>query len=286
MYTAKQILAMVDAWKQEGRSPSEIIVDFAKACIGHPYVWGASGQYCTVSNRSSRIASKNTPEGEKKEIKKNCQRLNKGKTACDGCKYYPGGLVWIFDCRGFTAKALQHAGLTLSGGGATTQWNTAKNWAEKGEISTLPADKVCVLFWQDKKNPKKMAHTGLYIGAGQIIHESGEVKYDKISTKGWTHWAIPAGLKDSAPVAEMPEEPKETEPAETVRKVTIRLRSRGKAVAYAQQKLIALGYNLGTSGADGIFGNLTLAAVKAFQMKNGLAADGVIGPKTWAKLDA
>ena len=35
---------------------------------------------------------------------------------------------------------------------------------------------------------------------------------------------------------------------------------------------------------DGIFGANTEAAVKAFQSENGLAADGIIGPKTWERL--
>jgi hypothetical protein len=33
--------------------------------------------------------------------------------------------------------------------------------------------------------------------------------------------------------------------------------------------------------ADGIFGSGTEAAVKAWQTKNGLTADGIVGPKTW-----
>lgn len=283
MYTAKQILDMVDAWKKDGRTKSEIIVNFAKACIGHPYVWGSSGQYCTVSNRSAHIARANCPDGEKKAIKKNCRRLNKGLTTCEGCKYYPGGTVWIFDCRGFTAKALQHAGLTLSGGGATTQWKTAKNWASKGEIKTIPQDRVCVLFWQDKTDKTKMAHTGLYIGGGQIIHESGEVKYDTLATTGWTHWALPVGLADEQPLTGIPVQ--ETIEVKTTRK-TIKRGSKGENVTYAQKKLIDLGYDLGKYGADGSFGKLTETAVKAFQKKNGLTADGVVGPKTWAKLDA
>ena len=38
--------------------------------------------------------------------------------------------------------------------------------------------------------------------------------------------------------------------------------------------------------ADGHFGNLTHAAVTAFQRKNGLTVDGVVGDETWKALEA
>ncbi|MBQ6173236.1 MAG: peptidoglycan-binding protein [Clostridia bacterium] len=60
--------------------------------------------------------------------------------------------------------------------------------------------------------------------------------------------------------------------------------SNGPAVLAVQQKLKALGYYKGA--LDGKFGNGTLAAVKSFQTLNGLRADGKVGSKTLAKLDA
>jgi peptidoglycan hydrolase-like protein with peptidoglycan-binding domain len=56
----------------------------------------------------------------------------------------------------------------------------------------------------------------------------------------------------------------------------------GAAVVSLQHRLNQLGFNCGA--ADGSFGPKTLAAVKAFQRKHGLAVDGVVGPKTWSKL--
>ena len=36
--------------------------------------------------------------------------------------------------------------------------------------------------------------------------------------------------------------------------------------------------------ADGIYGPLTEEAVITFQRANGLTPDGIVGPKTWAKI--
>ena len=58
--------------------------------------------------------------------------------------------------------------------------------------------------------------------------------------------------------------------------------SRGESVKTLQAKLNAKGFNAGS--VDGIFGKNTRAAVMAFQKANGLAADGIVGKLTWAKL--
>lgn len=59
----------------------------------------------------------------------------------------------------------------------------------------------------------------------------------------------------------------------------------GAAVKDMQRKLIACGYSCGSSGADGDFGNGTLAAVKKFQKDNGLTVDGYFGEKSKEKLE-
>jgi len=63
---------------------------------------------------------------------------------------------------------------------------------------------------------------------------------------------------------------------------TIKQGASGEAVRALQNRLNQLGHNVGA--ADGAFGPKTTAAVKAFQAKHGLVADGVVGPKTWDKL--
>jgi putative chitinase len=57
----------------------------------------------------------------------------------------------------------------------------------------------------------------------------------------------------------------------------------GEAVETLQRMLAAAGYAV---GIDGDFGPGTEAVVKAFQKAKGLGADGVVGPASWAKLEA
>jgi peptidoglycan hydrolase-like protein with peptidoglycan-binding domain len=65
----------------------------------------------------------------------------------------------------------------------------------------------------------------------------------------------------------------------------------GDAVRCLQVVLISLGYDLpvstknGTILADGVFGQETDEAVVEFQGDNNLAADGVVGPQTLARMD-
>jgi peptidoglycan hydrolase-like protein with peptidoglycan-binding domain len=56
------------------------------------------------------------------------------------------------------------------------------------------------------------------------------------------------------------------------------LSSTGKLVKLVQAKVGA--------GADGIFGQKTEAAVRAFPSAHGLDPDGIVGPKTWKALDS
>lgn len=60
--------------------------------------------------------------------------------------------------------------------------------------------------------------------------------------------------------------------------------SKGDKVRVLQELLLGRGYDLGTYGADGDFGATTHRRVVAFQVANGLAADGIVGENTWRKL--
>lgn len=70
--------------------------------------------------------------------------------------------------------------------------------------------------------------------------------------------------------------------AQSVAAETYKKGSSGQVVSQIQTKLKDWGYYSGT--VDGVFGSGTETAVKLFQKKNGLSADGKVGPATLAAL--
>lgn len=59
---------------------------------------------------------------------------------------------------------------------------------------------------------------------------------------------------------------------------------KGECVKRLQTFLIALGYGVGSDGADGDFGGNTLSAVKKYQTDNKLSPDGIVGADTWGSI--
>lgn len=275
MLTASQVNVQLVGWHEQGLSKSEIIVRLAEACIGWPYVFGAVGEQCTPSTRRkycNNYKTRNPAESE--QIRKTCRVLASGVSTCNGCKFYPGGDVRCYDCRGFTRWILSRVGISLQGGGATSQWNNPLNWETKGTIDQYDGKSVAVFFQRSTTKANTMAHTGLLIGGGEIIHCSGTVKREAIYKK-ISHFAIPKGLGGDTPM-----------PTPSTTKPTLRNGSKGEYVTLLQTQLINRGYSLPRFGADGSFGGETDTAVREFQMDNGLPADGIVGPKTWEALES
>lgn len=72
----------------------------------------------------------------------------------------------------------------------------------------------------------------------------------------------------------------DTEPFETELKNGMK----SDAVKELQKNLAELGYDVGPTGADGIFGPKTLAGLKKFQEEMGITADGIYNAETHAKM--
>lgn len=238
----------------------ETVIQAAKGELGSPYVFGAWGQLCTPDMRK-KYAGYNPDHAA--AIRRKCPVLLGKADDCEGCQFEGKR---AFDCRGFTHWCLLQVGIDIKGGGATSQYNDALNWSKRGDIAEMP-DVVCCVFM---RNGKTMKHTGLHIGGGVIVHCSAGVQYGKVSDKGWTDYAIPAGLYDQQEEAEA--------------RMVYRVGSRGDAVRQLQEWLNQLGYDCGK--ADGVYGTKTEAAVRRFQGDHGLAADGIAGDRTQAALTA
>jgi predicted chitinase len=91
---------------------------------------------------------------------------------------------------------------------------------------------------------------------------------------------------DTATIPMPPRIESADQPAPSIQKppypgVAFRQGNRGPNVKIIQQRLCDLGYSV---GADGDFGPGTAKAVAAFQQKNNLGSDGVVGSGTWAAL--
>ena len=142
---------------------------------------------------------------------------------------------------------------------------------EWGAIGNIPAIRGLAVRYD--------GHVGYYNGNGYVIEERG-FNYGCVKTKlkdrPWTHWYKLPNLKY--------EEEKVISVTTQLGKRNLKKGMKGTDVKELQEKLIALGYDLGKYGADGDFGAKTDAAVRAFQKDNKLTIDGIVGKKTIAKL--
>lgn len=264
----------VTDWKKQGVSKPDIIRKSSEMRLGWQYVYASQGQDCTPQWRRSRIPY--CPSQKYIDmINDNCPVLSGKQPVCDGCSYVDTD---VFDCAGFVLNEMQLAGVPLYGQGATTQWNTASNWAAKGEISTMPKNLVCAIY---KRKDDKMSHAGLSMGDGNggAIHCSTFVKRGNVFTDNpkWTHWGIPRGLYSTEELRKAGINVQDDSNIPTLRRG-----SQGDEVADLQTILNArYGADL---EVDGNFGKATEAAVKAFQKSHGLTADGIVGAKTWKAL--
>ena len=287
MNTAKSVADLIDIYRdsvENGFMPlSEACWYTSLACVGWAYVFGAWGAECTVSERKKRLSYNPSHT----TIKTACKAFDGG--SCSGCKWFPDNeRTRCFDCRGFTDWILKQYGFDLAGEGATSQWDTAKNWCAKSDdMTSIPHDVLVNIFI---RKDGKMSHTGFYYNGETCECSNGVQHFSPMKTNRWTHWAVAACFKaemdtvnpgENAPST--PSEPADDK-TDTQTMPTVRKGDKGDAVRYLQSLLMERGYDLGKWGDDGDFGNATEKAVKQFQRDWGLVEDGVVGKKTWAVL--
>ncbi len=175
----------------------------------------------------------------------------------------------VADCSGLFAWAFRELGGSIYHG-SNTIWN--KYCSKQGKLTadTLLRPGTAVFL---VKNGNRH-HIGLFVGDDTVI----EAKSTQagVVTSRLSHWDEWGELKDVRYDGE------EAEPFVPV----LRKGSQGEEGRALQERLLKLGYSLPRFGADGKFGSETEKAVKAFQAKAGISADGICGEQTNAAMTA
>lgn len=188
---------------------------------------------------------------------------------------------WVTDCSGLITYWIKHYGGTMYHGSNTMylKWCTSKGELSGGKRTDgNPLKPGTAVFCY---NGTKYSHVGIYVGGGWVIEAAGTIQgviRSKVSDIKWDNWGELKGVDYSGSTPEPVPDPQPDRP-------TLRRGSRGDAVRELQESLLALGYDIGLSGVDGIFGQATERAVRAFQGAAGLVVDGIVGPRTWSEID-
>lgn len=238
--------------------PANEIVSGAQTILdeGCGYIWGTYGQTWTRNDQNAvDNGTKKTGSAEQTEKTK---------------KY---GSKWIgkrvFDCSGLWYYLMSLYGAYVPHG-SDSIWNGY--CAQKGEIRSgrkengeelLPG--TAVFLYSEKK--KNRHHIGVYIGGGKCIEAKGTY-YGVVESdiSHWDEWGEIKGIDYGGDHVSYP---------------VVKRGCSGTEVKTVQALLNGWGYQL---NVDGSFGAKTEEAVKAFQTRMGLKADGIVGEKTWQAL--
>ncbi|WP_242965897.1 peptidoglycan-binding protein [Pygmaiobacter massiliensis] len=169
---------------------------------------------------------------------------------------------------------------------SNTLWTTTRameSWNETRETygSGIPVGYAFKRIWEGGHGTTSQHYAGVAFDVGQTLTAAQRrriwnVAYDLgvwgyveplSMTPTWVHFDRRYGTPACGGTSGYP---------------TVRNGSRSTYVLILQDALNALGYS--TKTLDGIFGNNTLTALKAFQRDNGLTADGICGCASWRKI--
>ena len=159
---------------------------------------------------------------------------------------------------------------------ADGMFQKCKDWGmDWGPISTIPDEPgIAVRF---------SGHVGVTIGDGEVVEWRG-FAYGCVTTelkkRKWTHWYRLPWTDYVTGETATNSNSESTIDVGTLGARLLKNGCKGSDVKTLQELLMKLGFTLPKYGADSDFGDETEAAVKQFQKKYQLVADGKYGPKS------
>lgn len=178
----------------------------------------------------------------------------------------------------FSARYYRNAGrfYTSPKPGDQIFFGTKGNESHTGIVYKVDANKVYTI----EGNTSSAA--GVVANGGAVRKKSYSLSYSKIV--GYGRPKYDAETKKEEPKKEETKKVETSKEVCTVEVKILRKGDKGNDVKAMQILLAGNGCKCGVSGADGSFGPATLSALKKYQQKKKLEADGICGPATWASL--
>jgi len=178
------------------------------------------------------------------------------------------------------SRAIQNTyGIKVWGNGNQIDDNLPRSHFKQVNLSLAEALKIpgLILTWEKTSTRlgKIYGHTAITAGDGRGSY-SDYIESNTLAVGGRS------GLKVFMPLDGSVSVPASAPAPASSGTPTRKSGAKGEAVKKLQTLLGQAGF---ACGVDGSFGPKTLEAVKAFQKARGLAADGVVGPKTWQALN-
>ena len=186
------------------------------------------------------------------------------------------------DCQGLIEATIQALGGEMSYRGSNDMFRNACSYVETldqaKQYGRLIPGAVLFIVRQDggeppqyRDNKGNASHVGWYTGGRyEVVHASSSKGKVAPSTlrNAWTH----VGWLKAVDYTAQKQNKEEVKPGMEI----IAYGSKGDKVAELQRTLQELGYDIGgRTGADGIFGKTTQAAVEQYQRDRGLQITGV-----------
>lgn len=216
------------------------------------------------------------------------------KIANDPAHGYDQGNRWgpDYDCSSFIISVWQDVGVPLKSSGASYTGNMKSAALSVGfrDVTAQVNRQTGAGLQLGDILLNERSHVAMFVGNGNLVHASinefngitggkpGDQTGREICVRSYYNSPWDCVLRYGE------DKPTEKPTAKISGLPDLRRGDKGEVVRAAQILLNGRKCSVGAYGADGDFGPATEAAVLAYQRRNGLDDDGIIGPATWAAL--